>query len=261
VPEVKKRKGAVRIADIPADIRKKLNRGEIEALTLAECLAVDFAQLMKNGIPGVQASTLKTITAAAKTGWVGRTKLAGQILLEDVGLDALPDMLAHASDQVRGWAASMVAAHEKMPLKKRLTMIRPLADDPNPGVRETVWIVLRPHVAEDIGHSLGLLEEWVYDEKPNIRRFASEITRPRGVWCAYLPAMREKPQLGLPLLEPLRADPSRYVQNSVANWLNDASKDKPDWVLKTTKKWQTKNTPKETAYIIRRALRTIHKSG
>lgn len=249
------------MADIPPAVLKKLNRGEIEAMTLAECLAVDFAQLMKNAIPGVGAGALKKMAAAAETGWVGRTKLAGEILLEDIGLDALPDMLVHPSDQVRGWGASMVAAHERLPLKKRLSMIRPLADDPNAGVRETVWIVLRPHVARDIGHSVGLLEEWVHDEKPNIRRFASEITRPRGVWCAYLPEMRERPQLGLALLEPLRADPSRYVQNSVANWLNDASKDNPEWVLKTARKWQGKNTPKETAYIIRRALRTLRKTG
>lgn len=258
MPDIK-RKGAVRIADIPPAILKKLNRGEIEAMTLAECLAVDFAQLMKNGIPSVQASTIKKMSDLAETGWVGRTKLAGQLLLEDVGLDALPDMMSHVSDQVRGWAASAVAAHEKMPLKKRLAMIRPLADDPNAGVRETVWIMLRPHVAAEIEEAVPLLEKWVHDDKPNIRRFASEITRPRGVWCAYLPEMRQRPQMGLPLLDPLRADPSRYVQNSVANWLNDASKDQPEWVVKLTKKWQMKNTPKETAYIIRRALRTLNK--
>jgi 3-methyladenine DNA glycosylase AlkC len=256
---LKKRKGAVRRADVPPDILKKLNRGEIEALTLAEVLSVDFAQLLKHGLPNLNPASVAAMKAEAETGWVGRTKRAGQIILDDLGLDALPHMLAHVSDQVRGWGASLVAAAPKLTLKKRLTLIKPLADDPNAGVREVAWIMLRPHVAEDIEHSIDILLPWTKSDSANIRRYASEITRPRGVWCAYLPALQKKPEMALDILEPLKSDPSRYVQNSVANWLNDASKGRADFVMKVTKRWEKESRSKETAYIVKRARRTLLK--
>ncbi|KJR43596.1 DNA alkylation repair protein [Candidatus Magnetoovum chiemensis] len=51
------------------------------------------------------------------------------------------------------------------------------------------------------------------------------------------------------------------MQNSVANWLNDASKDNPQWVIELCAQWKTQSDTKETNYIINRALRTLRKSG
>jgi len=76
-------------------------------------------------------------------------------------------------------------------------------------------------------------------------------------WRAHVAALRADPSLGLAVLEPLRADPSKYVRDSVANWLNDASKDDPAWVRSVCARWTRESRGKETAYTVKRALRTI----
>jgi 3-methyladenine DNA glycosylase AlkC len=255
------RKGAIRMADIPPSILARLNKGEMEALTLAEVLAVDFSKLLQNSFPGLDKSLIKKMRLAQeeKMGWIARTRLAGTLLYEDLGAKGLKKTAHHASDQVRGWGAALIAELPGLDIEERLDLIRALADDPNPGTRETAWIMIRPHIAVDIKHSIKTLRPWVTSAQPNIRRFASEITRPRGVWCTHIPELRKDPKPGLLLLESLHADPSRYVQNSVANWLNDASKDNPAFVRNVCRAWARQSSAKETAYICKRAQRTLQK--
>jgi 3-methyladenine DNA glycosylase AlkC len=107
--------------------------------------------------------------------------------------------------------------------------------------------------------SINILATWATSKNENIRRFASEATRPRGVWCEHIEVLKQQPELALRILEPLKNDSSLYVQNSVANWLNDASKTQPVFVKNICKEWEKVSKSKETAYISKKALRTIGK--
>ena len=60
---------------------------------------------------------------------------------------------------------------------------------------------------------------------------------PRLPWAPRLPAFIADPAPVLELLELLRDDPSEYVRRSVANNLNDISKDHPDVVVDVAGRW------------------------
>lgn len=105
-----------------------------------------------------------------------------------------------------------------------------IAADEHFGVREIAWLSVRKYIVNEPQKSIDILSKWARNSNPNIRRFASEATRPRGVWCVHIDVLKQKPELGLPILEHLKNDSSKYVQDSVGNWLNDASKNTPDFV-------------------------------
>jgi 3-methyladenine DNA glycosylase AlkC len=249
----RKTPGSVRIPD---DVLDELNAGTRQTANLTEGLAVDFVALMATAVPEVPADTHDRLTAGSPS-ITRRMRIAGELLLEHVGLSGLEALVDHRSDTVRGWAAYAVGLAPGLALAERFTLIRPLANDPHFGVREWAWMPLRPHVAADVGRAIQLLESWVHEESANLRRFAVEATRPRGVWTEHIAQLKEDPRLGLPLLKPLRADPAKYVQDSVSNWLNDAAKSKPDWVRDLVDGWADGCDDRNTLRICRRAVRSL----
>lgn len=102
------------------------------------------------------------------------------------------------------------------------------------------------------------LQQLIVNTADTVRRFAVEITRPRGVWAKHIGPLQAEPWHGLPLLEPCCCDESRYVQDSVANWLNDAAKSRPEWVREMCRKW-LRDCPDDSAccYIVKRAQRNL----
>src|SRR5262249_31706175 len=91
------------------------------------------------------------------------------------------------------------------------------------------------------------------------RRFAIEVTRPRGVWCSHLHELKEEPWIAREMLDVTATDCSKYVRDSLGNWLNDASKTRAIWVKSVCTAWESLH-PDETAYVRRRALRSLKRA-
>ena len=263
------RKGAARIALIPDAVLQALNAGAIPTANLNEFLAIDLAQLAPAvardlGLDPAHERLQDTLTMLGSFKPMKRHGLISHALYDLAAQSPDPDAVAqrlitHPSDVARGWAGDWVR-YSGWPLVRQLQAQLRLAADPHFGVREMAWAAVRDEVVAELDTALQLLRPWVQQANPNIRRFACELTRPKGVWCAPIRALQAEPQRALHLLEPLRADPSRYVQNSVANWLNDASKTQGPWVESVCTRWLAESPGEATGYIVRRARRTIDKS-
>jgi 3-methyladenine DNA glycosylase AlkC len=263
------RTGAARIALIPAPVLDALNAGLIETVNLNEFLAIDLARLAARvaahiGLDPEDERLRDTLAMLGAFKPMKRHLHLARALYDLTEVrperDAIAQRLAdHPSDVARGWAAQWVML-SGLPLSDKLRALRRFAADRHFGVREVAWTAVRDDLVTALDEGLVLLQPWVLDPDPNIRRFASELTRPRGVWCAQIEALKAEPWRALSLLKPLSADPSRYVQNSVANWLNDASKSQPQWVGELCERWRVESDTPATRYLVRRALRTLARS-
>ncbi|KAB1230265.1 DNA alkylation repair protein [Chryseobacterium viscerum] len=263
-----KRKGARSIKEIPPDILEQLNRGDIETANLTEWLAVDQRLLLENllqqnnrteylkpvleNVDQLKKQTVNTINEAIGVGLL-------TLATKNKDDEFLQKLSVHPADLVRCWAAYTIGRNDVLQLNEKLNRIQTFACDTHFGVREICWMTVRPDISKNLDESLSILLEWTQHDNENVRRFASESTRPRGVWCEHINALKQNPGLGLEILESLRSDSSRYVQDSVGNWLNDASKSQPEFVVEICDEWLRESPTKETQYIVKKALRTIKK--
>lgn len=263
-----KRKGARSMKDIPPIILQQLNLGKLETANLVEWLAVDQKLLLENLLRQnnrmpylepvlAQISQLKKPTVNTVNEAIGTALLELSIQYDDKTFLAL--LSYHTADLVRCWAAYTIGKNNDLNVSEILSRIQYFSADTHFGVREISWLAIRPRIIQHLTESIEILSQWTANDDENIRRFATESTRPRGVWCEHIEVLKQNPELGLPILEKLKSDPSRYVQDSVANWLNDASKTQPEFVRELCKRWEHESTTKETHYILKKAMRTLLK--
>lgn len=118
---------------------------------------------------------------------------------------------------------------------------------------------VRAFLERDLDRTLAVMTAWSADPDEHVRRLASEGSRPRLPWGRRLPALVRDPAPTFPLLTRLAADPSLYVRKSVANHLNDISKDHPERMLTLVESWDRDH--EHTAWIARHAARTLIKRG
>lgn len=119
---------------------------------------------------------------------------------------------------------------------------------------------VRPFILREPERMMQQMTHWAQHESPHVRRLASEGCRPRLPWAMALPIFKRDPSPILPILELLKNDESEYVRRSVANNLNDISKDNPQVVIDTVRRWQQDDSP-EMQKLIHHALRTLVKAG
>ena len=145
------------------------------------------------------------------------------------------------------------------------------ADHPVEGLRAcyeltkrfTSEFAIRPILAAH-PNALATVAEWVDDDNEHVRRLVSEGTRPRLPWAKRLTLPRDEI---VAVLTRLRSDQSSYVRKSVANHLNDLSKDDADGMIELLGGWyrSAADAPAvegdATRWIVRHALRNQLKQG
>ena len=107
--------------------------------------------------------------------------------------------------------------------------------------------------------TINQMKIWAKSQNEHIRRLASEGCRPRLPWAISLPKFKRNPTKALEIIELLKNDKSLYVRKSVANNLNDISKDNPHLVIDFVK--TNLGISKDLDWICKHASRTLLKKG
>jgi 3-methyladenine DNA glycosylase AlkC len=126
--------------------------------------------------------------------------------------------------------------------------------------RMSAEFAIRPFVARYPARTMAQMQAWAEHESAEVRRLASEGCRPRLPWGIRLHDLVADPSPIVPILERLKDDESESVRKSVANNLNDISKDNPDAVLEILRGWQA-GASDDVRWITGHALRTLVKKG
>ena len=119
---------------------------------------------------------------------------------------------------------------------------------------------IRILLRHDLDRALPLILEWTASDDEHVRRLASEGTRPYLPWAVRIPGIIAQPGITVPILDALYRDDSEDVRRSVANHLNDLSRDSAELVVQTARAW-LQNPASTTPAVVRHGLRTLVKRG
>jgi 3-methyladenine DNA glycosylase AlkC len=126
--------------------------------------------------------------------------------------------------------------------------------------RLTAEFAIRSLLEHNLERALAAILHWTEDDAPDVRRLASEGTRPFLPWARRVRGILADPRCTLPIISALYRDESEYVRRSVANHLNDLSRHHPELVVQTATAWLA--APDEnTTRVVRHGLRTLVKKG
>ncbi|MGW2550859.1 DNA alkylation repair protein [Streptomyces sp. NPDC001635] len=126
--------------------------------------------------------------------------------------------------------------------------------------RLTSEFAIRVLLRHDVDRALRIIADWTASPDSDVRRLASEGTRPYLPWAIRVPALIARSGVTVPVLDALYRDESEYVRRSVANHLNDLSRDQADLVVAMARGWLADPAP-TTGRLVRHGLRTLVKRG
>jgi 3-methyladenine DNA glycosylase AlkC len=126
--------------------------------------------------------------------------------------------------------------------------------------RWSAEFAIRPFLRRHPEQVLATLHTWCDARDEHVRRLVSEGTRPRLPWGERLVEFQRDPSPTIELLDRLYTDGSDYVRRSVANHLNDISKDHPEVAVSTAARWLAR-ADDDTAAVVRHGLRSLVKAG
>ncbi|MET9565145.1 DNA alkylation repair protein [Streptomyces tauricus] len=120
---------------------------------------------------------------------------------------------------------------------------------------------IRTLLRHDLDRALAtVVGGWTGSADADVRRLACEGTRPYLPWSVRVPQILARPGVTVPVLDALYRDGSEYVRRSVANHLNDLSRDHPELVVATARRWLDQPDA-TTQRLVRHGLRTLVKRG
>jgi 3-methyladenine DNA glycosylase AlkC len=119
---------------------------------------------------------------------------------------------------------------------------------------------IRPFLINDSNKTLRQMKSWSKHRDWRVRRLASEGTRPRLPWGKQIPGYINDPSDILPILNTLYDDTNLVVRRSVANNLNDISKDHPELAAKLASDWLS-NESEPAKWTAKHGMRTLIKQG
>lgn len=126
--------------------------------------------------------------------------------------------------------------------------------------RLTGEFAIRRFLAADLDRALADILPWTFSDDEHVRRLASEGTRPFLPWAVRVGPLTAAPDKTVPILDALRSDVSEYVRRSVANHLNDLSRQNPELVVQTAERW-LREPDANTRSVVRHGLRTLVKKA
>ncbi len=239
--------------------------------TADELIGSEVVQSLLRSIRSSTGRAVKELEAAQETldglSLRERSDRLRDALLADVPGDywALQETLRRASTdpEFRGWliwpvtSAVVTRAAQEESAESFQDALELLAELTN---RLTSEFAIRTLLRQDLKGALATIQGWAESEDEHVRRLASEGTRPYLPWAVRVPELTASPGITIPLLDALYRDESEYVRRSVANHLNDLSRDAPELILKTAGRWL--EAPAETTmWVVRHGLRTLIKKG